>query len=203
MKETLQDALIQARRDLILDAAAKVFAEKGFHPTTIKDIAKTAGIADGTIYNYFENKTALLLAIFDRMKLAAQQSLDPELLVSLDLRGFLTTLLLHPLTTLKADNFALFRVVMSELLVNQELRTLYRQQILEPTLMMGEAYLQHWITQHPDYQLDPALAMRLISALMMGLLLEAVMGDAALESLWSTLPDSLVDVLMRGLAVRL
>src|SRR5215467_7095021 len=63
----IQELLITARRDQILDAATKVFAEKGFHPTTIKDIAREAGIADGTIYIYFENKTALMLGILDRM----------------------------------------------------------------------------------------------------------------------------------------
>jgi AcrR family transcriptional regulator len=64
MKDThdpIQELLITARRNQILDAATKVFAEKGFHPTTIKDIAREAGIADGTIYNYFENKTATIL----------------------------------------------------------------------------------------------------------------------------------------------
>src|SRR5436309_1359279 len=65
MKDSLQEQLIAARRIQILDAATKVFAEKGFHPTTIKDIAREAGIADGTIYNYFENKTALMLGILD------------------------------------------------------------------------------------------------------------------------------------------
>ncbi len=62
--DPIQAQLIAARRNQILDAAAKVFAEKGFHPTTIKDIAAEAGIAHGTIYNYFENKTALRCSAF-------------------------------------------------------------------------------------------------------------------------------------------
>ena len=45
----IQELVKKARRNQILDAATKVFAEKGFHPTTIKDIATEAGIADGTI----------------------------------------------------------------------------------------------------------------------------------------------------------
>jgi len=42
-----------------------VFAEKGFHLARISDIAKRAGIADGTIYLYFKNKEDLLLSIFE------------------------------------------------------------------------------------------------------------------------------------------
>ena len=49
-----------------------MFAQKGFHPTTTKDIAKEAGIAEGTIYNYFESKTALLIGIFDLMRECAE-----------------------------------------------------------------------------------------------------------------------------------
>ena len=45
--DPIQELLITTRRNQILDAATKVFAEKGFHPTTIKDIAREAGIADG------------------------------------------------------------------------------------------------------------------------------------------------------------
>ena len=50
---------------LILDAAIRVFAEKGFHRARISDIADAAGVADGTIYLYFDNKEHLLLSIFE------------------------------------------------------------------------------------------------------------------------------------------
>ena len=42
-----------------------VFAEKGFHQSRISDIARKAGVADGTIYLYFKNKEDLLLSIFE------------------------------------------------------------------------------------------------------------------------------------------
>ncbi len=56
----------------------KVFAEKGFHSATIKDIAAEAGLAHGSIYTYFENKQALLeqgktLQVFSQMKRASEK----------------------------------------------------------------------------------------------------------------------------------
>mgnify|MGYP000557278214 CR=1 FL=1 len=48
----------------ILEAAAKIFAEKGFHQSTISQIAKKAGVADGTIYLYFKNKDDVLVQFF-------------------------------------------------------------------------------------------------------------------------------------------
>lgn len=54
-----------AKRDLIIDAAVEVFAERGFHQARVSDIAGNAGVADGTIYLYFKNKEDLLLSIFE------------------------------------------------------------------------------------------------------------------------------------------
>lgn len=53
------------KRSLITEAAIDVFAERGFHQARVSDIAKRAGVADGTIYLYFKNKEDLLLSIFE------------------------------------------------------------------------------------------------------------------------------------------
>ena len=49
----------------ILEAAIKVFAEQGFFQSTIAQIAKEAGVADGTIYLYFKNKDDILVQFFN------------------------------------------------------------------------------------------------------------------------------------------
>ncbi|MBA3035866.1 MAG: TetR/AcrR family transcriptional regulator [Desulfobacterium sp.] len=48
----------------ILTAAVKVFAEQGFYQSTISQIAREAGVADGTIYLYFKNKDDILVQFF-------------------------------------------------------------------------------------------------------------------------------------------
>jgi len=53
------------KRALITDAAIAVFAEKGYRSARVADVAKVAGVADGTIYLYFKNKEDLLLSIFE------------------------------------------------------------------------------------------------------------------------------------------
>jgi len=53
------------KRRRILDAAVAVFAEKGFYQARVSDIARMAGVADGTIYLYFKNKDDLLISIFE------------------------------------------------------------------------------------------------------------------------------------------
>ena len=49
----------------ILEAAIKIFAENGFFQSTIAQIAKEAGVADGTIYLYFKNKDDILVQFFN------------------------------------------------------------------------------------------------------------------------------------------
>lgn len=49
----------------IIQAATKVFAEKGFYNSKVSDVAKEAQVADGTIYLYFKNKDDLLISIFE------------------------------------------------------------------------------------------------------------------------------------------
>ena len=51
-------------KENILNAALKLFAEKGYHGTSINDIAKAANISKGLAYNYFESKKQIIEAIF-------------------------------------------------------------------------------------------------------------------------------------------
>ncbi|CAM3923659.1 TetR/AcrR family transcriptional regulator [Lederbergia lenta] len=48
----------------IIDAAVIVIAENGYHQAQVSKIAKQAGVADGTIYLYFENKEDILISVF-------------------------------------------------------------------------------------------------------------------------------------------
>ncbi len=69
----------------IIKAAIKVFAHKGFFNARIADIAKTAKVADGTIYLYFNNKYDILISLFEeeigkiilQVKQAIQSETDP------------------------------------------------------------------------------------------------------------------------------
>ena len=52
------------KRRRILDAAVSVFAQHGFYNAKVSQIAKEAGVADGTIYLYFKNKEDILIQVF-------------------------------------------------------------------------------------------------------------------------------------------
>ena len=56
--------MAEEKRRLILDAAAGVFARKGFHTSRVGDIAEEAGVAHGLLYHYFSSKDEVLDTIF-------------------------------------------------------------------------------------------------------------------------------------------
>jgi TetR/AcrR family fatty acid metabolism transcriptional regulator len=69
----------EEKRANIVDAAVEVFAEKGYRSARVSDIARRAGVADGTIYLYFRNKEDLLLTIFEEKMEELLTSLEAAL----------------------------------------------------------------------------------------------------------------------------
>ena len=56
-------ALIEKRLDQISDNAMKLFAEKGYHNTSVRDIANLSRISTGSIYDYVRNKEDILFLV--------------------------------------------------------------------------------------------------------------------------------------------
>ncbi len=54
----------EEKRRLLLDAAVRVFARKGFHASRVGDIAEEAGVSHGLLYHYFSSKDELLETVF-------------------------------------------------------------------------------------------------------------------------------------------
>ncbi|MBV7327600.1 TetR/AcrR family transcriptional regulator [Chloroflexi bacterium TSY] len=95
MNKKFQAQLIQARRAQIIEAAIEVIAEQGFQRTTIKQIAQRADVADGTIYNYFKNKDAILLAILELLTEAEVRYVHFAEAKQLDFTQFVTEYVAH------------------------------------------------------------------------------------------------------------
>jgi AcrR family transcriptional regulator len=78
-KETRDQIVRDAKSSLILDAALKVFAEKGFHETHLEDIAAEAGFSKASLYNYYEDKEAIFLQILIRLHERILETLKKEI----------------------------------------------------------------------------------------------------------------------------
>ena len=64
--KTVKKAAGGDKRETIMRAATKVFARRGYFNAKVADVAKEAGIADGTVYLYFKSKEEILHSVFDQ-----------------------------------------------------------------------------------------------------------------------------------------
>jgi len=68
------------KKNLILEAAAEVFARRGFHGSTVEEIAQRAGVGKGTIYEYFSSKKdlfhQLITAVMEEMITDLRKRID-------------------------------------------------------------------------------------------------------------------------------
>jgi AcrR family transcriptional regulator len=207
--QAIQAQLVAARRTQILDAATRVFARKGFNRATIRDVAQDAGVADGTIYNYFENKTDLLFGLLDRLNdterrpaSLAQATETPggDVTEVGDIfRAYFRAYMRERVEALWS-NADLFRAVLPELLANPALRARYYDQVMAPTMALGEGAFRALAANGTVRDLDLPLSVRIVAASLLGLMVLQLLGDEALAARWQEIPDALADLLLSGLA---
>jgi AcrR family transcriptional regulator len=78
--------LVRDRRHLLVAAAVRVFKEKGFHESTVRDIGREAGMTQGTIYNYVGSKGDILYLVCDQIVSEYQEETRKALDNSADAR---------------------------------------------------------------------------------------------------------------------
>jgi TetR/AcrR family transcriptional regulator, fatty acid metabolism regulator protein len=91
------------KREAILRAATTVFAHNGYFNSKVADIAREAGVADGTVYLYFKSKEEILHSIFDRSVDEALASAREQIKLIADPREKLRRIALLHLERLGAD----------------------------------------------------------------------------------------------------
>ena len=193
-----QKQLVAARRGQILDAALLVFSEQGFHRATVRDVARAAGVADGTIYIYFANKTELLLGLLDQLNETDQRGTQLAVSGEADFHTFFADYLRQRMTLLW-PNARVFQAVLPELLTNAELRDLYFLQVLAPTTALAERFFAAEMARGRMRRLDVPLTVRAVAGTVFGLLVLQLLGDTEIAARWEQLPELLTTLLLDGL----
>ena len=146
------DSIRESRKNLIMDTALELFANNGYHATSISIIAQKAGISKGLLYNYFKSKEKLLIEILSSGLREFTDELD------LDKDGVITDEeFIHFIDlmfkTLKAerDYWRLYFSVILQPAVLVLIKDQYRS-ILETTLNMMEAYFRKKGNKNPRMQ---------------------------------------------------
>ncbi len=86
MRRVMATAKAEETRDRILDAALRLFRERGFEQTTMRDVATEAGVATGAAYYYYRSKEDLVMAFYLRTDEEARAIFEKAIASSKDLK---------------------------------------------------------------------------------------------------------------------
>ncbi|HEX6557106.1 MAG TPA: TetR/AcrR family transcriptional regulator [Ktedonobacteraceae bacterium] len=196
--------VVEDRREQIIDAAMRVFSQKGYTRATNKDIAHEAGITPGLIYHYFENKEALFKVIIEsRSPLKLLSSLPPEMLV-MPPDTFLRFMILQVLDIVEEKSFVqLLRVVLPELVYNPKMAELITG-LFQRVFGFLISYFEAKMESGELRRTDPALTTQvLMGGVMAFVLRRQIIGDSiALQYTQEQIVDAVVDTVLNGLVPR-
>jgi AcrR family transcriptional regulator len=196
--------VVEDRREQIMDAALRVFAKKGYARASNKEIAREAGITPGLIYHYFENKDALLKAIFEaRSPLRIIRSVPAQML-ALSPEEFLRFLVQQMLAMVEDEKFMqLLRVYLPEAIYNPEATPIGIAAISEAIRFM-EGYLAAKMESGELCTADPGLVTHLVMGSVMDLALrrQVLRDPLTLQYTQEQIVEGVVALALRGLLPR-
>lgn len=148
------------RREDILKASLNLFAIKGFHGTSMRDIARAANLTEGLIYHYFASKRDLFRAIIDEYSFLPLLRTLPELAEQLDLRGLLTVLARGFFDVLR-QNTQLTRLLLQEIQVFPEEKEAFFADAVGESIVELGGILDARMSDRVREQVDPRVAARI------------------------------------------
>jgi AcrR family transcriptional regulator len=153
-----KEQMAEVRRNQILTGAAEVFGEKGYHQATTKEIAKAAGVSEGTIYNYFKNKRDLLVAMVNVIGIQSVRNIFIEHSAD-DPYEYLTKVLKDRYVI--AQHFGnRMAPIIAEMFTDQEMRETVYKRIALPISKFLEDFIQANIDSGRFRPVNPAIATR-------------------------------------------
>lgn len=194
----LQEKINAIKRDQILEAAKAVFAEKDFHRATIKDVATRAGVADGTVYNYFKNKNALLLGLMNQLTNPVVSPLDDINPETLNLEHLIRTSIQAKFAQLDSHGLSLLQAVLPEVLASEQLRQLYRERIIEPTFTAAQGMIEIISAKSGLTTQQVTQNLQLEAAMFLGLSVLRIIDDGKLEQ---NLEEAMTDLMLKAFAI--
>ncbi|MGH2756378.1 MAG: TetR/AcrR family transcriptional regulator [Actinomycetota bacterium] len=148
------------RREDILLASLRLFAEKGFHGTSMRDIARAADITEGLIYHYFASKRDLFTAIIEEHSFLPLLRSLPDLGEWLDTRELLLVLARGFFDVLHR-NEDLTRLLLQEVQVFPEEKEAFFADAVKESIGALATILRDRMSERARQQIDPEVIARI------------------------------------------
>jgi AcrR family transcriptional regulator len=173
VQEMDEDGHLTEKQKRIIQAAIETFAEKGFSASSTNEIAKKAGVAEGTIFRHYKTKKDLLIAIVTPVmsRLIAPfviKDLNKVLDQKYDsFEDFLRAMILNRKKFVE-KNSAILKILIQEIPFHPELKTIFQKYVAREPLQKVFNIITHFQEQGEIIQGSPATIMRLGASAAMG-----------------------------------
>ena len=149
--KTKQQVVSEFRRSEIISAARTIFARGGFDAGIMDEIAREAGVAKGTLYLYFRNKTEIYKAVLDHDMRELKESTIERLDAANGLKNKIRAFMLARLERARV-NREFFRIMDSDSRSLTYTRSQYRDWLREPVLRLAAALEKRSLLASTDAQ---------------------------------------------------
>ena len=174
-RETRKERITRKREKQILDAALAVFSEKGYGVATIPDIAGEAGLAVGSIYNYYPSKRELFIAVIKQFIINAPLLELIDELPNGDIDVTFSQIMQNRLNLIDNADISRMPFLMAEIQRDLELKEMWTKEFLQPFLTKMEKVYQNLGETGKFTISNPEITTRIIGGMIMGFLMLRIM----------------------------
>ena len=185
-------------RTKILQAALQLFARRGYDGTTTKDLAKSAGVAEGTLFRYFANKKAILIEVAT----AGWVDILTDLLTELSEMGSykaVSQVMRRRMLNIR-QNSDLLRVCFIEAQYHPELKQIIQTEVIDKMTDVAEAFFETAMSKGIYRQMNPKIVAKVFLGIfaIAGFSDETIIDPNASPQAMQEMAEGISDIFLRG-----
>ncbi len=189
-------------RDRILQAAQRLFAAQGFDGTTTRDLAQSAGVAEGTLFRHFSNKKAILVEVATQGWVEILTDLLTELSEMGSYKAVAQVMKRRMWNMRK--NADMMRVCFMEAQFHPDLRERIQQEVIEKMTGVAEAFFQEAMDKGIYRKMDANLVAKVFLGMfaVAGFSNETIASPNASPQEMQSMAEGLADIFLNGVLAK-
>ena len=200
-REERTKEITQKRRQQIIEMALDIFVEKGFTGATTSEIARAAGVAEGTIFRYFSSKRELFVTVMRDFIVTMPLLELIDRLPQGDLPATLGLIMQNRFSLLEGGAISKMPVLMADVIRDPELKEVWVKEFLQPLLNRIETVFRSLQASGLYRDMEPAVAVRSVGGMIMGFMLFRILEgeQSPLQGMeQARIAGTFVDLLLHG-----
>lgn len=206
------DSKLSEKEKLILNSACELFSEKGYSATSTNEIAKKAGVSEGTIFRYFNTKNHILKGLLVQLiELVVDNIALPPIEKILkneknkDDKEIFREIIMDRME-LVHNNFKLFKVIASEAIFHDDIREIIYSKLISRATLIVENYYDRMVENGTARKLPPKIVFSsIVGSMFMFIIkrnLDSAYEDVSQDENIDEDIDILIDIMFNGIGTQ-